>query len=352
MKKILGILRGFPGLGRVVGGMTLLESLRDDFNIDIKVTTYLQGNQYLATRGFGELIDVSPLDYCSIGLLPTNQAGAHIHKIIKSYQPDMVIIDGEPLILMSLRISYPHLKIVALLNPSDVCNPTNEKESMDYFNYHYLMADLAIVHGTRRVMTSYPYKKLVSLGTIIRKEVLNLSNIPDKMIYCILGGGTVNVGDEFTENSLEVARLCCETAYYMLDYSWHIICSSSNIYDKLSSMKICNNTCIYEGILDSRKIYSNASLIITRSGRNTLSELAFLGIPSISFVTGCSYRKEEQKQNIINLTAKNIRFADIGIHPNEFAHLCVESINSACAQSNFLPGNNEAINEILLLLNS
>lgn len=352
MKKILGILRGFPGLGRVVGGMTLLESLRDDFNIDIKVTTYLQGNQYLATRGFGELIDVSPLDYCSIGLLPTNQAGTHIHKIIKSYQPDMVIIDGEPLILMSLRISYPRLKIVALLNPSDVCNPTNEREPMDYFNYHYLMADLAIVHGTRRVTTSYPYKKLVSLSTIIRKEVLSLSNIPDKMIYCILGGGTVNVGDEFIENSIEIARLCCETAYYMLDYSWHIICSSSNIYDKLSSMKICNNTHIYEGILDSREIYSNASLIITRSGRNTLSELAFLGIPSISFVTGCSYRKEEQKQNINNLNVKNIRVADIGILPNEFAQLCTKSINSTCAQNGFHPGNKEAINEILSLLNS
>ena len=30
MKKILGIFRGFPGLGRVVSGVSLLETLRDE----------------------------------------------------------------------------------------------------------------------------------------------------------------------------------------------------------------------------------------------------------------------------------------------------------------------------------
>lgn len=181
MKKVLGIFRGFPGLGRVVGGVTLLETLRDDYQMDIKIISYLQGNQYLASRGYEEPIEVSPLDYCSIGLLPTNHAGEYIHKTIKSYQPDLVIIDGEPLILLSLRISFPHIKIAALLNPSDVYNPTNEKESMDYFNYHYSKADLAIVHGARRIENSYPYQKLISLNTVIRKEVLNLSNIPKIM---------------------------------------------------------------------------------------------------------------------------------------------------------------------------
>lgn len=349
--KVLGIFRGFPGLGRVVGGVALLESLRDEYKMDVKIMTYLQGNQYLSTRGYENYIEASPLDYCSIGLLPTSQFGENIHGTIKSYQPDMVIIDGEPLILMSLRISFPKLKIVALLNPSDVYNPSNEKEAMDYFNYHYSMADLAIVHGTRRVTTSYPYKRLVSLDTIIRKEIINLTNNQENNIYCVLGGGTVNVGHEFSENSVDIARLCCQTAYYLPDYSWHIICSSSNIYDKVLCERRSDNTRIYEGMLDSSELYSRASLIITRSGRNTLSELAFLGIPAITFVTGCIYRKEEQRQNINHLNVSNIEVAEIGINPKDFATQCRTSINKKTARNKFLPGNREAIKEILLLLN-
>ncbi|MCR5513183.1 MAG: hypothetical protein K6F43_06430, partial [Prevotella sp.] len=66
------------------------------------------------------------------------------------------------------------------------------------------------------------------------------------------------------------------------------------------------NVSIYNQVLDSSKYYSDACLIITRSGRNTLSELAYLGIPAISFVSGCLYRKEEQRQNMDSLSNTNI----------------------------------------------
>lgn len=36
MKKNLGIFRGFPGLGRVVAGVSMLETLRDNYDCDIK----------------------------------------------------------------------------------------------------------------------------------------------------------------------------------------------------------------------------------------------------------------------------------------------------------------------------
>ena len=41
MKKILGILRGFPGLGRVVSGVSILETLRDSYGYDVKIISYL-----------------------------------------------------------------------------------------------------------------------------------------------------------------------------------------------------------------------------------------------------------------------------------------------------------------------
>ena len=35
--KILGIFRGFPGLGRVVAGVSLLETIKMNYNCEIKI---------------------------------------------------------------------------------------------------------------------------------------------------------------------------------------------------------------------------------------------------------------------------------------------------------------------------
>lgn len=50
--KTLGIFRGFPGLGRVVSGVSILEALRDTYGFKVRAVSYLQGNEYLKTKGF------------------------------------------------------------------------------------------------------------------------------------------------------------------------------------------------------------------------------------------------------------------------------------------------------------
>lgn len=50
--KVLGIFRGFPGLGRVIGGVSILETLRDFYGFKVKAISYLQGNEYLKAHGF------------------------------------------------------------------------------------------------------------------------------------------------------------------------------------------------------------------------------------------------------------------------------------------------------------
>lgn len=130
--KVLGIFRGFPGLGRVIGGVSILETLRDFYGFKVKAISYLQGNEYLKAHGFTILSDATNFDYCSIGLLPTNRLAREINMLIKEFVPDIIIIDGEPLMMQSIRISYPDTKIVALLNPSDVENEANDVEAMDF----------------------------------------------------------------------------------------------------------------------------------------------------------------------------------------------------------------------------
>lgn len=350
MKRVLGILRGFPGLGRVVSGVSILETLRDNYNFDIEIISYLQGNRYLESLGYSGFQEAIPMDYCSIGLLPTNKMGVYIHNKIKIFKPDLVIIDGEPLILQSLRISCPNLKIVTILNPSDVDNPQNDKEAMDYFNHMYSLSDLAVVHGLRISTSSYKYDNIINIGTILRNDIFHINNNPRNKIYCVLGGGTVNVGHQFTESTIRIAELCQKTASSLSNYEIHIICSSPNIYNAINENFSNTNVILHQKVLDAVEYYSNASLIITRSGRNTLSELAYLGIPTISFVSGCAYRLTEQEQNLKSLKVDNIKIASIDIAPQDMVELCLSTIESGLKSNHFDCGNQKAIDTILSFL--
>lgn len=349
MKKILGIFRGFPGLGRVVSGISLLETLKEQYGYDIKIISYLQGNRYLELKGYTDLHEAVPLDYCSIGLLPTNKMGAYIHQTIKGFKPDVIVVDGEPLMIQSIKISHKHVKVVALLNPADVDNPSNDKEAMDFFNNIYSLADFTIIHGLRKITPPSQYGDYISVGTIIRKEIIGIVNQPQKDIYCLLGGGTVNVGHQFSESTIIIGELCIKVANSLPDYKMHIVCSSQNIYDALNENAIPQNVIMYNKVLDSSKYYTDACLIITRSGRNTLSELAFLGIPAISFVSGCSYRKEEQKQNMDCLPDSNIVSASLDIHPDDLKDLCLNMIGRNRGKVFFECGNKKALENILSL---
>lgn len=346
MKKILGIFRGFPGLGRVVAGVSLLETLRDNYDYEVRIISYLQGNRYLRSLGYTDLHEAYSMDYCSIGLLPTNRAGVYIHNTIKEFMPNIILVDGEPLIIQSIKISYPNIKIVVLLNPSDVYNPANDKEAMDYFNALYSLSDLAIVHGLRVIEKDKRYKNFISVNTIIRRELMNIKNIPTNNIYCVLGGGTVNVGKQFEDSTVKIGELCLKTAALLPQYTMHIICSSSNIFNALKAKMYSGNVRFYEDIFPAQKYYEEACLVITRSGRNTLSELAYVGIPAVSFVSGCSYRTTEQANNVNDMNTSTIVSASIEIEPKHFAELCLEMI-SRKADKHLQCGNSSAIESIL-----
>ena len=349
--KVLGIFRGFPGLGRVVSGVSLLEELRDNHGCEIKIISYLQGNKYLTMKGYNGLHEVISADYCSIGLLPTNKMGVYIHNTINEFNPDVIVIDGEPLILQSIKISHPDIKIVALLNPADIENPSNDREAMEYFNSLYSLADLAIVHGLKAPQ-KFPveYTDIIFIPTILRHEILNLTNQPTSNIYCILGGGTVNAAYQFIESSVRIACHLTNIAKNLEGLTFHLICSSENIYNAVIENDIPQNVRLYKGILPASEYYVNAGAVVTRSGRNTLSELAYLGIPAITFVTGDKYRVMEQQQNIQSLIHSNI----VPVSLDSSDESILEALRCLIFHKmqfsgEFLPGNNIAISKILSL---
>jgi UDP-N-acetylglucosamine:LPS N-acetylglucosamine transferase len=56
-------------------------------------------------------------------------------------------------------------------------------------------------------------------------------------------------------------------------------------------------------------MYSNAKLVLARAGRNTISELLHLKIPSLLFATSCNIRGSEQSQNL--KSAKDISMGQL-----------------------------------------
>lgn len=346
--KVLGIFRGFPGLGRVVGGVSILEILRDTYGFKVKGISYLQGNEYLKSHGFQIFSDVSIFDYCSIGLLPTNYFAKEINCIIKEFVPDIIIIDGEPLMVQSIKISYPEIKIVALLNPSDVENEANDVEAMDFFNASYQLADLAIIHGNRSVKTNRKYKQIISIPTIIRDEVTKINRKPSNVIYCVLGGGTLNVGSLFLKSTVQIGTLCIEAARIIPKYKFVVLCSCKEIYDTLCPLISSSNVILEKEIANATDYYKNASMIITRSGRNTIGEVAYLGIPTITFVSGCEYRRAEQLKNIESINTENIHCISNDIAVNSFSEKIRQTIINH-HEPTLVNGAQQAIDAILSL---
>jgi len=355
--KIAGIFRGFPGLGRVVSGVELITHFKDHYNADIRVFSYLQGEKYLNQKGFAANHSVCEHDFSSIGIIPVSAYGEFIFNQIEDFNPDIVIIDGEPLILQSLRVVYPNLKIVALLNPFDVHNPYNQSSSSLIFNDMYSKASLAIVHGFWKLEKPYKYNEFLSINTIIRKEVLSIKpTFSNNKICCILGGGTVNSKIEFQEKSIAIAYKCIQLADIFNNFEFHIYCSNRQIYNEVIKKHIPSNTFIHANIEDCNEYYSNSKLIIARAGRNTISEVLYLDIPTIVIPTGCKFRSKEQKTNaeiVETISSNKIVNINEDIEINDLIKQCEILLNIENQMSSkWIPGNDKAIELILNLYNS
>ncbi len=327
--RILGVFRGFPGLGRVIGGTEILEALRQDYGCEVFAFTHLQGLNYVQQRGIRTLDFSSAQDLSPIGVLPTGHACAELSNWVEDSRPDLVLVDGEPLVLHALRVRFPAVKIVALLNPADISNSDNYPISMDYFRALYRHANRCVVHGLRILDRDELIENAVSIPTIVRSEVAKIVRTPAKKVYCVLGGGTVNVDIAFMETTLALAWLAISASRCCHDYDFEILCGCSTVADEV--VKLLGNgdrVTVRADIVSPKSFFADAALVITRAGRNTLSELRLLGIPGVAVVSGCRFRKHEQSQNAAQL-GTGFRYVKSDIKPEAFIPI-VKSMLEEC----------------------
>lgn len=299
MKRVAAILRGFPGLGRVIAGVELANKLRDSFGAEVRLFTYLQGAMYAESVGLPVASSIAAEDISSIGIVPVSRSGEAIIESILAWPADLVIVDGEPMLLHALRLVYHGGKIVALLNPFDVQNSHNVASSQAYFNDCYSRCDVAVVHGLWSVECRPQYGKLYSVPTILRASILNLeASFPDRRVACVLGGGTVHAGRAFSAATRAMGAACLGAAKKLDEFEFNLFAGTEDMAQSLRGLGISANVEIHGALASPTLLYSRTSVVVARAGRNTLSEILYLGIPAVLFATSDGYRASEQRANL------------------------------------------------------
>lgn len=344
--KAIGIFRGFPGLGRVVAGLEILNQLKKESNLETIVYTYLQGLELsqlynLECNNIEDIKDVS-----SIGIIPVSRSGEKIIKEIENFNPDFVLIDGEPLMVSTIKLRFPTLMVIALLNPFDVENPKNQLSSQLFFNDCYSKADIAIVHGLWQVQRPKMFQnKFYSVNTFIRQEIqeLNLKTNTNR-IACVLGGGSVNSNEKFFENTILIAKRVIELAETKSNLLFDIYCGCENVFSKVRTLVNGSlNIKLYEHLHKSSEIYNSTKAVISRAGRNSISELLFLSLPSLVISTNCDIRGSEQSENLkfAQKYSANIIGLDLKSDFSTFTIQFNKLISNHDDSIKWSPGNNE-----------
>lgn len=354
--KVYGMFRGFPGLGRVVSGIEILRKLRDDWNFETRIFTYYQGVDLAKSHGFDveEESELPKEALTSIGINPVSYLGSKILTDIIEWDPDLVICDGEPLMIQALSLSFPKERIVSLLNPYDVQNPHLPMSSQNYFRNCYLSAGIPIVHGLWNidVPSDYQGTPFYSTGTILRDEVLKLRRKQNQKreVVCVLGGGTQNTSQGFFDTTVEMGKRVLEVAKKSADITYKIYTNDKIISNTLNNMEPSENVQIYDVLKSPEHMFTTASVVICRAGRNTTSELLYLGIPTILIATGNDFRAKEQESNISRICEMSnglMRSVAYNVDAEVLQGIITEQINTEQEKICFTPGNEEIENLLI-----
>ena len=127
-----------------------------------------------------------------------------------------------------------------------------------------------------------------------------------------MGGGTVNSSELFFENTIRISHQIIELANKKQNYFFDIYCGCETIYSRVNQFKNgVLNIGIHRHIHNPAQLYNSTKAVISRGGRNTVSELLSLNLPAILFSTTCEVRGTEQQANIT--IAQNISPNIIGV---------------------------------------
>lgn len=368
---IWGIFRGFPGLGRVVSGVSILQELRRCGH-EVRAWSYLKGKSLCEQYHLPPIIQKSPerIEISDIGLNPIGRTCHALVETVLRERPDIVLIDGEALLVQALATVYPRTRLIVLLNPADVWNPSLPVYMTHFYHQHYLAAGTALIHGFQPPIDRTKIARLekatgcrmVQLSTILREEVLQLSQFfprhletPRRLIG-ILGGGSCQVSSSFLHSTVAIGRKMMSVASQIPDSTMEIFCNDEAIAEILrredTKFSDGSNLRIYAHYQPPERMYLHAAGAICRAGRNTISELLYLGIPTILLHSQGDFRSQEQQRNMQSLCASCHATMMVADLKTDDGSICKFLQQGPQSSKPFIPGNHAAVALMKQLMNA
>jgi hypothetical protein len=292
-QRLLFVLRGTPGLGRVVASVELARSLEESFRVKCFFVTYGNGLAYLESLHAQCAVQVDRQDIMSLGIQPVSTSAERILESIKRLRIDCVVVDGEPLMVLAIKVGLPNLPVVSMMNPSDYCNAQLPASTIAFFRFCYGASDYRIVHGLERVAAEAG--NALSTSTIIRREVLALSSAErPNVVSVVFGGGTACATNAFYESCRKFFDVVLAAARFDTNLVFKVFLSGAEF--PCQEGDVPANVLIMKDIATARDVY-DCEVVVARAGRNTISEILFLGKKAVLFSVLGEHRSSEQQRN-------------------------------------------------------
>jgi len=340
-QRLLFVLRGTPGLGRVVASVELARSLEESFDVSCFFVTYGNGLAYLEALHAQCAVQIDRQDIMSLGIQPVSASAERILELVRTLRIDCVVIDGEPLMVLAIKVGLPGVPIVSVMNPSDWCNAQLPASTSDFFRFCYGASDYRIVHGLERLASEE--SNVLSTSTIIRSGVLTLSSVErPNVVSVVFGGGTTCATSAFHESCQAFVRVVLDAARYETSLVFKVFLSGARFpYEEAD---VPANVVMVKNIATASEVY-DCEVVVARAGRNTTSEILFLRKKAVLFSVVGEHRSGEQRRNAAvaeTLGSQAVRF----LESYDGRSLCAEIRQLqriSTAGSEFIPGNTEAL---------
>lgn len=297
--KILAVCRGAPGLGRVAPSLALAQTLRGaDPASRALFATYAAGYAYL--RAIGEdVIDLGAPDGLFIDSVAPQ--ALHVLDLAERHAPDVVLVDGEFLLLPTL--AHLRVPVVYLANPHDLIGPTNAFRRVNRLLLAHAAGIIISSLGCRR---AHPLTDLVpGVGCIevppLVKSFPSGHGRPTGRLRVLVstGGGSIGADPRFREATDAALRRVL--AVLADRYAAGRIAAATVVLgaDATPPLRPWPDwlTVIAQPI-ELTGQYTHHDVFVARAGRNTCAEAIYAGIPTVALpITADQHRGGEQRSN-------------------------------------------------------
>lgn len=359
--RVAYICRGYPGLGKVMGALTIHQRLSGQPNYRGLFLSYDRGHAYLSAERYPceDVLatggQIARDGFCAPFRAETRRA----LEVLEGFEPTLVVNDGEPY-LVDMTEELLGVKTVVLAHPLDVENPGNA-HGVRLFRHFYRRASRVVAHGLRGLSAEAAELggragQVAEIHTLVRESIwqaargraLSAALSADGPAVCVLGGGSSNASGTFLKGTIVLGRWFLRACAELSLAAPVVFCADDAVHAALAN-DAGADAVLHATPMDNTAALANATLVVGRAGRNLASELLTLGKRAVLVpVSGARFRKSGQVR-----TAERVLELSSAVGASHwedgyegFVAAVAERLARAPAPPHWQPGN-EAIAELL-----